>query len=81
MIERWTLYEVYGCDDEGKPLHDSTFIDLKTACEYAVAQRGKIHFDLPTVVETTFEYDHTRKIVNQICNRVEPGKIYYMNNV
>ena len=81
MIERWTLYEVYGCTEEGKPIRDAIFIDLKIACEYAVAQYGKIHWNLPEIIETTFEYDHSRKLVNQTANRIEPGKIYYMTNV
>ena len=38
-----TIYKVYGCNEEGKPILNSEFWDFREACHYAVAQHGKIH--------------------------------------
>ena len=35
-MEYTTIYKVYGCNEEGKPILWAEFLDLKLACQYAV---------------------------------------------
>lgn len=46
------FYEVYGCRDDGK-WHQSGYLFSKkeSACKYATANRGKIAYGMPRVIE------------------------------
>ena len=71
-------YIVYGCNDEGKPQVDSMFRDERLACEYACAQEGKIHYNLPLVERRTDWYDTGNKQTCQGHEFLERGYIYYL---
>jgi len=75
------IYKVYGCDIEGYRVLNAEFLDLKEACQYAVAQQGKIHYYLPTVEKCTYVYDTETKEVDVSHETIEPARIYYMNKI
>ena len=81
MKEYTTVYEVWGCDTGTYPRLDALFIDLKTACTYAVANKGKIHYQLPEVVKKTYVYDPVKQVVDIEQEEIEPAKVYYMTKV
>ena len=76
-----TIYKVYGCNDEGTPTLSAEFLDLKEACQYAVAQEGKIHYYLPPVEKYTYVYDTETKEVDISHETIEPARIHYMNQI
>ena len=80
-MEYTTVYEVWGCDTGAFPRMDALFIDLKTACKFAVANEGKIHYGLPEVVEKTYIYNPKRQTVNTTSERIKPEQIYFMNRI
>lgn len=80
MIQYTTVYEVWGSEEEQLILN-ALFIDLKTACKYAVANRGKIHPQLPEVVKRTYIYDSIKQVITQAQEKIEPAQIYYMDNI
>lgn len=71
-------YIVYGCNEEGKPHVDSMFRDERLACEYAYAQEGKIHYNLPPVEKRTDWYDTETKQTSQAYEFLERGYIHYL---
>lgn len=75
------IYKVYGCDIEGFRILNAEFLDLKEACQYAVAQEGKIHYYLPPVEKCTYVYDPEFKVVHSSTLQIEPARIYYMNKI
>ena len=80
-MEKLTLYEVYGEDTGCYPVHRGTFIDLKDACRYAVANSGKIAYGLPDVYIVTWEYDRENQKMTSKRSKIETGHIYYMNSI
>ena len=76
-----TIYKVYGCDTEGELILKAEFLDLNEACQYAVAQEGKIHYYLPPVEKYTYVYDSETKEVDISHETIKPAKIYYMNKI
>lgn len=80
-MEKLTLYEVWGEDTGRYPVHRGTFINLKDACKYAVANSGKIAYGLPEVFVVTWEYDRENQKMNSQRNRIESSQIYYMNSI
>lgn len=76
-----TIYKVYGCDTEGYRILKAEFLDLKEACQYAVAQEGKIHYYLPPVEKYTYVYDPETKEVATSHETIEPARIHYMNKI
>ena len=81
MISRTTVYEVWGCDTGGTPVMNALFIDLKLACEYAVANKGKIAYGLPEIVKKSYFYSPVRQTVDISHEEITPEQIYYMNKV
>lgn len=71
-------YIVYGCNEDGKPHLDSMFRDEWAACDYACAQEGKIHYNLPPVEKRTDWYDTETKETSQAHEFLERGYIYYL---
>ena len=80
-MEYTTVYEVWGCDTGTYPRMDALFIDLKTACKYAVANEGKIHYNMPDVVKKTYVYDTVKQVVSIENEKITLEQIYYMNNI
>ena len=80
-MEKLTLYEVYGEDTGCYPVHRGTFINLKDACKYAVANYGKIAYGLPEVSCVTWTYDTENQTMTSTRNKIETAQIYYMNNL
>jgi hypothetical protein len=80
-MEYTTIYKVYGCNEEGKPILYAEFLDLKPACRYAVAQHGKIHYNLPEIEKQTYCYDPENQTVSVQAETIEPAQIYYMTKV
>lgn len=75
------IYKVYGCDIEGFRILNAEFLDFKEACQYAVAQEGKIHYYLPPVEKCTYVYDPETKEVTSSHETIAPAQIYYMNKI
>ena len=75
------IYKVYGCDEEGKPILYAEFLDLKEACQYAVAKQGKIHYGLPEVEKHTYCYDPDAQAVSHVSETISPAQIHYMNKI
>lgn len=80
-MEYTTIYKVYGCNDEGKPILYAEFLDLKPACRYAVAQHGKIHYNLPEIEKQTYCYDPESQTVSVKTEHIGRAQIYYMNKI
>ena len=80
-MEKLTLYEVYGEDAGCYPVHRGTFIDLKDACKYAVANSGKIAYGLPEVYSITWAYDRANQKMTSTRNKIESSQVYYMNSI
>ena len=80
-MEKLTLYEVYGEDTGRYPVHSGTFINLKDACKYAVANSDKIAYGLPNVYEVTWSYDRENQEMTSESNKIESSQIYYMNSI
>ncbi len=80
-MEITEIYHVYGCNDDGRDLLDSEFIDFKCACKYAVAKYGRIHYNLPKVVKCTYSYDPKHNTVSESREVIKPEQIYYMNKI
>ncbi len=80
-MEYTTIYKVYGYTADGKPILWAEFLDLKLACQYAVANYGKIHPNLPEVEKTTYVYDPEFKVVHSDTVKIGPELIYYMNKI
>ena len=80
-MEHTIIYKVYGCNEEGRSWLDAEFLDFKYACQYAVAQYGKIHYNLPKVVKYEYIYDPAAKTVQEKSEEIEPAQIYYMNKI
>ena len=80
-MEYTTVYEVWGCDTGTYPRMDALFIDLKTACKYAVANKGKIHYNMPDVFKKTYAYDTVKQVVSIESEKITLEQIYYMNNI
>lgn len=76
-----TIYKVYGCDDEGRPILSAEFFDLKEACQYAVSKYGKIHYNLPEVEKHTYTYDQSTGKLEVTRAIIEPAKIHYLNKI
>lgn len=80
-MEYTTIYKVYGCNEEGKPILYAEFLDLKLACKYAVAKQGKIHYGLPEVEKYTYAYNPKTHNVDTTYEMIKPEQIYYMNKI
>lgn len=76
-----TIYKVYGCDEEGKPILYAEFLDEVLACKCAVRNQGKIHYGLPEVVKHSYIYDQSIGKVEDYCEHLEPARIHYMNQI
>lgn len=75
------IYKVYGCNDEGRPILYAEFLNLKEACYYAVANCGKIHYNLPEIEEQIYTYTEAEQTVSVNTKTIEPARIYYMNKI
>lgn len=71
-----TIYKVYGCDDGGSPILYAEFLNIIDACCYAVANRGRIHYGLPTVKVHTYSYDADTQRVSTQYETVNEERIY-----
>lgn len=80
-MEYTTIYKVYGCNDEGRRWLDSEFFSFKSACQYAAAQYGKIHSNMPEVVKYIYCYDPETKSVEEKQEEIPEAQIYYMNKI
>lgn len=80
-MEKLTLYEVYGEDNGRYPIHRGTFINLRDACKYAVANSDKITYGLPNVYEVTWSYDRENQEMTCQRDTIKPDMIYYMNSI
>ena len=80
-MEYTTIYKVYGCNEEGRAWLDSEFFNFKSACQYAVSQYGKIHYNMPEVVKYTYAYDPKTKSVEEKREEISVEYIYYMNKI
>ena len=69
------LYEVYGCDTGCYPVHRATFLELSTACSYAVANKGVISYGLPDVYELKQTYDPKKQTVDMSKRLLAPDEI------
>lgn len=81
MKETWTLYEVWGCDTGTYPVHSATFIDLKTACTYAKANYGRIHYHMPDVYEVTYTLHTDTQLVEKKSKTIPLEQIHYMAQI
>ena len=73
-----TIYKVYGCTDDGSQIEKAIFTDLVEACYYAVANYGKIHYNLPEIEEQTYYYIPENHTVSVKAEIIEPAQIYYV---
>jgi hypothetical protein len=80
-MEYTTIYKVYGCNEDGKPILWAEFLDLRPACKYAVAKQGKIHYGLPEVEKHTYCYDPDVQAVSHVSETISPAQIHYMNKI
>ena len=80
-MEYTTIYKVYGCNVEGKPILHAEFLNLKYACEYAVAKQGKIHYGLPEVIKYTYKYNPKTHAIDTEYEPISTAQIYYMNKI
>lgn len=80
-MEYTTVYEVWGCDTGTYPRMDALFLDLKTACKYALANEGKIHYSLPEVRKKTYIYNPVEQTVDIKVEEISTKQIYYMNKI
>ena len=70
-----TIYKVYGCDTGGYPVLRGEFLDPKLACSYAVANYGKIHYNLPWIEKHTYCYDPEKQMVEDTMDYLKPEEI------
>ena len=49
MIVKNEIYIVYGQDIEGNDVSPHYFLNKSHACKYAIATKGKIAYNMPTV--------------------------------
>lgn len=80
-MEYTTVYKVYGCNEEGKPILYAEFLDFKHACKYAVANQGKIHYGLPKIEKYTYKYNPKTHTVDTEYEAISIAQIYYMNKI
>lgn len=80
-MEYTTIYKVYGCDTGGNRILYAEFLDLKPACQCAVANQWKIHYGLPEVEKHTYQYNEETKTVIADQEVIEPAQIHYMNQI
>lgn len=80
-MEYTTVYKVYGCNEEGKPILYAEFLNFKYACKYAVANQGKIHYGLPEVKKYTYKYNPKSHTVDTEYETISTAQIYYMNKI
>ena len=71
-----TIYKVYGCDTGGNPILNAEFSNVKDACEYTVAKRGKIHYGLPEVYVYSYYYDPKTQTVLTNHDKLFEEQIY-----
>ena len=76
-----TIYKVYGCTNDGSLIEKAVFTDLREACQYAVANYGKIHYNLPEIEKQTYCYDPENQTVSVNAETLEPAQIHYMTKV
>ena len=70
------IYKVYGCDTGGKPQLDAEFSSVRDACSYAVANKGKIDYGLPTVYQYLYFYDPETQKVETEVDKLSEDEIY-----
>ena len=75
------IFKVYGCDTEGRDHLSAEFSDVTDACTYAVAQYGKIHYNLPKVCKYIYHYNKTTQSVITDYEKLDQEQIYYLANV
>lgn len=80
-METLTLYKVFGEDTGCYPVHRGTFINLKDACKYAVANSGVIAYGLPEVYQENWYYDRHNQKMTSTITKIETGQVYYMNQL
>lgn len=80
-METTVIYKVYGCNTSGESILYAEFLNFKLACQYAVANYGKIHYNLPEIEKLTYQYRSETKTVTSSREVIEPAQIYYMNKV
>lgn len=80
-MEYTTIYKVYGCNEEGRRFLDAEFLNFKSACRYAAAQYGKIHYNMPEVEKYTYCYDSETNSVEERFEEISTEQIYYMNKI
>lgn len=57
MIVKNEIYIVYEQDMEGRNVLPRHFLDRQHACKYAIATKGKIAYNMPTVCQITIVYN------------------------
>lgn len=65
MIVKNEIYIVYGQDIEGNDVSPHYFLDKRHACKYAIATKGKIAYNMPTVCQITIIYNTDKINVNK----------------
>lgn len=71
MRVRTEIYQVWGEDVEGRPIHAYHFTEVVDACAFAVANKGRIAYQLPSVVKVVTTYD------TKDLSRHNIGECYY----
>lgn len=75
------IFKVYGCDMDGRDRLSAEFSDVTDACTYAIAQHGKIHYNLPKVCKHTYCYDKATQTVLTDYEELDQEQIYYLATV
>ena len=65
MIVKNEIYIVYGQDMDGRDVSPHYFLDGRHACKYAIATKGKIAYNMPTVCQITIVYNTDEINVNK----------------
>lgn len=71
MRKRVEIYQVWDQDMEGRYRHAYHFTDVVDACAFAVANEGRIAYNLPSVVKVVTRYG------TEDLRHGEVGECYY----
>ena len=71
MRVRTEIYQVWDQDTEGRDRHAYHFTDVVDACAFAVANEGRIAYNLPSVIKVVTTYD------TKDLGRHNIGECYY----
>lgn len=70
MVVKNKLYIVYGQDMEGRNVSPHYFFEKRHACEYAMASKGKIAYNIPAVYQVDIVYNTENVDVDRYANSV-----------